>query len=272
MKDEVYRQKRPSVEAFEFNDTVAEVFDDMISRSVPGYGLMLSMMELLTRRFAIPGTDLYDLGCSLGAGTLRLAEHAPASCTIHAVDNSPAMIGRLRNALRQRELVGQRSHSDGRGTAAARVVLHEADIRDIAVQHASLVALNLTLQFLPVGERLGVLQAIHEGLLPGGALFLSEKIDFKNAGQQRLLSEVHHDFKRAQGYSDLEIAQKRSALENTLMTESLEEHCQRLTAVGFELVTPWFQCFNFASLLAVKHTAIQGVASPTDERSPQDAS
>ncbi len=253
MKDEVYRQKQAEVGAFEFNDNVANVFDDMISRSVPGYGLMLSMIELLAQRFVVANSNLYDLGCSLGAGTLRIQRQTPASCTIHAVDNSPAMINRLQNKLAFQKA----SEGASLGTSAPRmgdVILHQCDVRHVPIQQACFVALNLTLQFLPVEDRSQIIQNIFQGMLPGGALLLSEKINFDDGRQQNLLTDLHHDFKRANGYSDLEIAQKRTALENTLITETLDAHCARLKTAGFRLVVPWLQCFNFVSILAVKDT------------------
>ena len=66
-----------------------------------------------------------------------------------------------------------------------------------------------------------------------------------------LLTDLHIAFKRANGYSELEIAQKRSAIENVMKPDSLEEHRERLLAAGFSKVVPWFQCLNFASLIAL---------------------
>jgi tRNA (cmo5U34)-methyltransferase len=120
------------------------------------------------------------------------------------------------------------------------------------MNNASFVVLNLTLQFLPPEERTDVIQNIFHGLRPGGALLLSEKLCFDDPNQQRLLTELHHDFKRAHGYSELEIAQKRSAIENRLVPETLETHVDRLKTAGFTSVVPWFQCFNFVSILAVR--------------------
>ena len=132
------------------------------------------------------------------------------------------------------------------------VDLQQADIREVEVINASLVVLNLTLQFLPPEERDEFIGRIAAGTRAGGALVLSEKICFEDAAQQELMTKLHHDFKRAHGYSDLEIAQKRTAIENRLLPETLDAHVARLRAAGFRTVSPWFQCFNFASILAVK--------------------
>jgi tRNA (cmo5U34)-methyltransferase len=127
-----------------------------------------------------------------------------------------------------------------------------ADLLDVAIENASVVVLNFTLQFIPPTERQGLIQRIHGGLRPGGVLILSEKIAFGEPGRQQLHEELHHDFKRANGYSDLEISQKRSALEKVLIPETLDCHQARLKAAGFSSAELWFQCFNFASLVAIK--------------------
>lgn len=224
---------------FEFDDSVADVFPDMIQRSVPGYASMLSMIAQCAELYAGPGSNVYDLGCSLGAATLLIRQHAPQSCRIHAVDSSEAMINRLQQRIAD-------------SSAVNNIELHQSDIRDIKVDSASLVVLNLTLQFLPPDQRDRFVASIAAGTLNGGALVLSEKICFENEDQQRLMTNLHHDFKRANGYSDLEIAQKRTAIENRLLPETLDRHVTRLKSAGFRTVSPWFQCFNFASILAVK--------------------
>ena len=223
---------------FAFDDEVAEVFPDMIARSVPGYASILSMIEQLSVRFIQPNTNVYDLGCSLGAATLLMRRQARQGCVIHAVDNAPAMASRLRQTLTQRNI--------------DRVEVHVADVRGFPITHASFVVLNLTLQFIPPAERRDVLADIWQGLDPGGALLLSEKVWFEEPAVDELLVELHHDFKRAHGYSDLEIAQKRAAIENQLIPETSEKHAQRLSSIGFRVVAPWFQCFNFVSVLAIK--------------------
>jgi tRNA (cmo5U34)-methyltransferase len=66
------------------------------------------------------------------------------------------------------------------------------------------------------------------------------------------MTDLHHAFKRANGYSELEVSQKRTALENVLVPETLDTHRARLREAGFGAVDAWFQCFNFASLLAFR--------------------
>jgi tRNA (cmo5U34)-methyltransferase len=239
MKDTLFSAPQPAAD-FTFNAAVASVFDDMIRRSVPGYGLTLAMIGLIAREHAQPGSWLYDLGCSLGAATLTM-RHAVEGrgCHILAIDNSPAMLTRCRSHLAEDD-------------ATTPVALACADIADIAIENASLVVLNFTLQFIPAEHRQALLARIHAGLRPGGVLLLSEKIRFDDAREQDVMTGLHHGFKRAQGYSDLEVSQKRTALENVLIPETLDTHLGRLRAAGFSQAYPWFQCFNFASLIAYK--------------------
>ncbi|WP_075182021.1 carboxy-S-adenosyl-L-methionine synthase CmoA [Pantoea sp. 1.19] len=223
-----------------FDERVAEVFPDMIQRSVPGYSNIIAMIGMLAGRFVTPHSQVFDLGCSLGAATLSIRRHLQAEgCRIIAVDNSPAMVERCRR------------HIDAfRGDTP--VTVREADIRDVNIDNASLVVLNFTLQFLAPDDRQQLLDRIYAGLLPGGALVLSEKFSFEDRQVGELLFDMHHDFKRANGYSELEISQKRSMLENVMLTDTVATHKQRLQQAGFRHAELWFQCFNFGSLVAVK--------------------
>jgi len=241
-RDQIYRLPHDRVGDFAFDETVVDVFPDMIARSVPGYASILSMIEQLACRFIHPATNVYDLGCSLGAATRLMQQQAPTDCVIHAVDNAEAMVLRLQNEL------ANSARCDGR----CDVVVHHADICGFPMTNASFVVMNLTLQFIDIEKRQELIESIYQALLPGGALLLSEKIGFEDPTRQSLLSDLHHDFKRANGYSDLEIAQKRTALENRLRPETIATHDERLRKAGFSCVAPWFQCFNFASILAVK--------------------
>lgn len=223
-----------------FDERVAEVFPDMIQRSVPGYSSIISMIGMLAGRFATPGSQIYDLGCSLGAATLSMRRNISAEgCRIIAVDNSAAMAARARRHIEAFR-------------AATAVDVVEADIRDLPIENASLVVLNFTLQFLEPEARLQVLNRVFAGLNPGGAVVLSEKFSFTDAEIGELLFNMHHDFKRANGYSELEISQKRSMLENVMRTDTVETHKERLRLAGFSHAEVWFQCFNFGSLIAVK--------------------
>lgn len=241
--DRLFAQPLAQVPDFVFNEDVARVFPDMIKRSVPGYPTIVENIGVLAGHFAQPESLLYDLGCSLGAVTQALRRHVNAErCEVVALDNSSAMVERCREYLQAQDAMFQE-------LLPARVV--EADILQFDYQPCSLVAMNFTLQFVPPEQRLALLTRIRQALLPGGALVLSEKLRFEDAGAHALLTDLHLDFKRANGYSELEIAQKRSAIEHVMLPDSLEQHRDRLLAAGFSSVVPWFQCLNFASLIAL---------------------
>jgi len=239
-EDRIYAGKQAEIQGFRFDDRVTKVFADMIQRSVPGYALTLQMIAVIAAQYAQKGSHLYDLGCSLGAATLSLRHGIQNSdCQIIAVDNSSAMLTQCQQYI-------------DADSAPTPVHLQHADIQDIELENASVVVLNFTLQFIPIDERATLLQRIFNALRPGGVLVLSEKVSFDTLGKNERLIELHEGFKRSQGYSELEVSQKRQALENVLIPETLSCHHQRLQQAGFSDSQTWFQCFNFASILAFK--------------------
>lgn len=241
--DRIFAQPLAQVPDFVFNEDVARVFPDMIKRSVPGYPTIVENIGVLAGQFAQPHTVLYDLGSSLGAVTQALRRHVQiADCQVIAVDNSPAMVERCREYLHAQDAMFQE---------LLPVQVLEADILKLELQPSSLVALNFTLQFIQPPQRLELLRQIRQALVPGGALILSEKLQFNDSAEHALLTDLHIAFKRANGYSELEIAQKRSAIEKVMLPDSLEQHRERLLAAGFSKVVVWFQCLNFASLIAL---------------------
>lgn len=239
-KDTLYSSPLAEIADFKFDQAVANVFADMINRSVPGYGLVVDQIGVLARHYAQANSRLYDLGCSLGAATLSMRHRVEtAGCEIIAVDNAEAMVARCQEYL-------------DKDAATLPVQTRCQDIRDVEICNASVVVMNYTLQFIPLAERTDLLQKIFAGLLPGGVLILAEKVLDAAIEQEQLFQSLHADFKRAQGYSDIEISQKRASLENVLVSESLETHQQRFTDVGFRQSAVWFRCYNFAALLAIK--------------------
>lgn len=238
--DTVYAHPRKTIQPFVFDASVAAVFPDMIGRSVPGYATTLSLIGILASRFGRPDTTVYDLGCSLGAASFEAAEaEGKTQYNVVGIDTSASMLERARDLLND--------HPPKRP-----LTFHQGDIREFPLKDASMVILNFTLQFVPLEDRSQLVRRIADALVPGGALVLSEKIAFAEPSQHEDMIVMHHAFKKANGYSDLEISQKRTALENTLIPETMEAHRTRLLNAGFSRVMPWFQCFNFCSMLAVK--------------------
>jgi len=240
-KDKIYDTPQDMVVDFVFDENVAHVFPDMIRRSVPGYDNLIPLLGVIAEKFVTANSHIYDLGCSLGASTLSLRRRIKHhQCKIIAIDNAEAMVEQCRDNIAD----------DKQGTTPVEVICD--DIRHIDITNASLAVMNFTLQFIEPTERQALLSKIATSMNTGGALILSEKIISEDETEQALLEELQLNFKRANGYSELEISQKRSALDNVLIPDTLATHKQRLLQAGFSQVIVWQQCLNFSSFIAIK--------------------
>ena len=237
MRDDLFKSHN-DIANFRFDESVVEVFDDMVKRSVPGYDSMIQMVGLMARMYGKDNTNYYDLGSSTGAITLAISlNNNHKNNKFIAIDNSPDMVKKCQKNLSKKidnlEVICE-------------------DINETTIQNASIVVLNLTLQFVEVSKRAPLLKKIYDGLNPGGVLIISEKIHFDDNENQEQITQLHLDFKRANGYSELEIANKRQAIENVLISENKKTHINRLKQCGFKEASCYFQCLNFASFLSVK--------------------
>jgi len=232
MRDEIYKDK-VDISKFTFDQKVVDVFDDMVLRSVPGYKQMIELIGLAGRKYPVINSNVYDLGCSTGAVTLSIASNLKSeSVKIFSIDNSQEMIEQCGKNLS--------------GTEANIQYICD-DIENIQFENASLIVLNLTLQFINPKNRSDLIERIFKSLLPGGALIISEKIIHENEEINKSLISLHESFKRENGYSETEIAQKRKAIEDVLIPESIEQHLKRLSDAGFKKPLVQMQCINFAS-------------------------
>ncbi len=247
-KDKLFEAQTFEGEPFRFNSAVAEVFPDMLRRSIPGYEASLEAIGALAARFVTDNSQCYDLGCSLGAAALAMRQGARASgVRIVAVDNSEAMIERCRDIVASDAGSGANS---GDPTPDVDVML--GDIREVEIENASMVVLNYTLQFLELEDRDALMARVFDGLRAGGLLVLGEKVVDEDPRMEALLVDLYYEHKRRNDYSALEIARKRAALDNVLIPETVTMHRRRLTAAGFANIAVWFRYFNFVSIVAVK--------------------
>ncbi len=231
-------------EPFRFDDKVARVFPDMLRRSIPGYAASLEAIGSLAARYVRAGTNCYDLGCSLGAATIAMRQGIrEAGCRIVAVDTSAAMIERCK------EVVGEDTSPTDLMTDVDFVL---GDIRDTDFVNASMVVLNYTLQFVEPADRDALLHKICAGMNEGGILVLSEKVVDENPNMESLLVDLHHEHKRRNHYSALEISRKRAALEDVLIPETVSTHRARLKQAGFPHSAVWLRYFNFVSIIALR--------------------
>lgn len=238
--DRIFQDDIQKVTDFKFGSAVATVFDDMVNRSVPFYSEIQRMMAELTADFAKPGTDVYDLGCATGTSMIGMNAMIPGDIRFVGIDDSPEMLEKCRVKLNEAGL--QRP-----------LELRVADLnKSVEIDNASVVVLCLTLQFVRPISREKLLKAVFNGLNEGGALILVEKILAEDSFFNREFINHYYDYKRRNHYSDMEIAQKREALENILIPYKLSENITLLLETGFAHCEVFFKWYNFAGLVAVK--------------------
>jgi tRNA (cmo5U34)-methyltransferase len=240
--DEIFARPRDVVADFDFGKETALVFDNMLERSVPFYAEMQRMVGELVGTFATDNSCIWDLGCST-CNTFLAMEHEVQDKTgiqFVGLDNSEEMLNRARKKIMQS------------GSTAA-YDLRYADLNEpLEITNASVVLSLLTLQFVRPLHRERLLKEVYRGLNDSGCFILIEKVIGEDSLFSRLFIEYYYDFKRRHGYSDLEIAQKREALENVLVPYRLNENLDLLKAVGFRTSEVFFKWYNFCGVVAVK--------------------
>jgi len=240
-KDRIYASKQDSVDDFVFDEAVADVFADMIQRSVPGYTALNQLLPIVAKQFIQANSNVYDLGCSLGEASISIANTIQLeNVKIVAVDSSMAMVRQLQH------------HLVNKGLEDTIQSVHE-DVTKIDISNGSFAILNYTLQFIERSKRDALLSKICSGLNSHGALLLSEKITYQDDNEDALMQKLHESFKRKNDYSEMEISQKREALENVLIRDTHEQHVERMRRAGFSKVSILSKYLNFVSYLAIKN-------------------
>ena len=242
-KDTLFANMDDPVPSFEFNREVSEVFDDMLRRSVPLYIESLKRQSELTAQFYKPDTKIYDLGCSHGNFGIMLDSIIKKPSTLIAVDSSLYML----------EKYMERLQSQQNKDKLLKHYLVCSLAQDVKICLASVVVVNLTMQFIKPEKRDCFIKNIYDGMVSGGVLLLSEKICHSSFVLSDLNQNFYNKFKLENGYSELEISRKRDALENILIPEDIETHLKRVKKAGFKIVDVWLKWFNFASLIAIKN-------------------
>jgi len=241
--DAIFADELKAIADFDFGEKTAEVFDDMLDRSIPQYWELQRMIGELAAEFAVNGSSIYDLGCSTGI-TLKTVGDAVAAAgktiSLIGIDYSEPMLERARKRFEE-------------AATAARPVFLNGDLNlPCQVEGASVVVLNLTLQFVRPLNRDRLIQDMARGLGPGGCLILVEKVVSEEARLNRTFIKLYYEMKRRNGYSDTEIAQKRESLENVLIPYRIQENVDLLERNGFDEADTFFKWYNFAGLVALK--------------------
>ncbi|MBF0412073.1 MAG: carboxy-S-adenosyl-L-methionine synthase CmoA [Desulfamplus sp.] len=251
-KDNIFAFKNDPVDAFEFNEEVTSVFDDMIKRSVPLYMESLIRQSQLTYQFYQSNTQIYDLGCShgnLGIMIHDIFKVRPYSMI--AVDSSEHMIQKYKKRL-EKIGISQFEQVNSTTQTSKNIILISDLAEDIEISNSSVVIVNLTMQFIKPEKRDKFIYGIYQGLTKGGILLLTEKVIHNNRTILEVEQDFYKRFKLENGYSELEISRKRDSLENILIPETIESHTERLKNSGFNMIDVWLKWFNFASIIAIK--------------------
>jgi len=239
-KDQIYNEEIVNAADFKFGSTVANVFDDMVNRSVPFYIEMQRMIAEQAADYSKTGADVYDLGCSTGTTMIGMNTTIAEHIRFIGIDDSPDMLDKCRNKLEQANFT--RPYE-----------LRLADLNQaIEISDASVVVLCLTMQFVRPIHRSNLLKNIYHGLQTDGALILVEKILAEDSHFNRNFIKYYYNYKRRNYYSEMEIAQKREALENILIPYKISENMTMLQDVGFSRCEVFFKWYNFAGMIAVK--------------------
>lgn len=245
-RDRLFEKTASRASDFQFTEEVAEVFDDMLIRSVPLYLEQQMIIQELGKRFYAPGTAGYDLGCSTGTTLINLGrELMDQHPRLIGYDNSLPMVEKARERIRRRNL-------------ETVVEVRCGDIEEIPLEPASLMTLCWTLQFIRPLDRERLIRRLYESLVSGGALIITEKVLTGSPATNQLFIDRYYEFKKRNGYSNEEIARKREALENVLVPFRIDENVRLFRRAGFQIVDTFFQWYNFAGFLCVKRPGRRG--------------
>ena len=236
-------------EKFSFNEQVATVFDDMITRSVPFYKQTLELcVEFLALHLStlngVKTPRVYDIGCSNGNLLIALCQKlgetqkfSETPCELVGVDNSQPML----------ECATLKAKAYN-----AKIAFECVDCLQSELLECSAIVSNYTLQFIRPPLRAGLITKIYNALHSGGIFIMSEKMTSVDKLFDSQMITLYHNYKARNGYSQTQIAKKREALENVLVPYSLEENVALLEGAGFKSVEVLFKWVNFGTLIARK--------------------
>jgi tRNA (cmo5U34)-methyltransferase len=235
MKDNIF--EKPIKKQFEFDEDVASVFDDMLSRSVPHYDDMLNLTTSFALKYTKDNSRIYDLGCSTATTLINIAKNSDNILNLVGIDTSDAMLKRAKH----------KANAYGIG-----IEFIEDDIFNVDFEKSDVIISNYTLQFIRPLQREQLIKKIYDSLEVGSVFIFSEKVITDNKILNKQYIDEYYDFKKTQGYSEFEISQKREALENVLIPYSYEENQKMILDAGFTNFDCLFKWINFATFIAIK--------------------
>ena len=216
----------------EFSFNTITSFDDHIAKSIPQYELMIESVVRMSDYFKDEKKVVYDVGTSTG----KLLKY----------------FKRANNY--QGKLVGIDNCSNLLPNSDSGITFINHDLmKPFTFNDACIVYSLYTMQFLPKEYRQAVLQSIYDGLVDGGALFISEKVYCYTGMFQDIFTSSYYDYKR-QSFTEKEIWDKERSLRTMLKPNTHDENMQLLMKVGFEQdkITMFYKYFGFEGLVCVK--------------------
>jgi tRNA (cmo5U34)-methyltransferase len=235
MKDKVF--DKPIEKKFEFDEAVASVFDDMLTRSVPFYDEVRKLVIALILAEQKEEKKVLDLGSSTAKFLLDLHSKMDVKMKLKGIDNSQAMLDRAK----------QKCQAFG-----ATIELELADMLSYEYHQEDIIVANYTLQFIRPMQRVDLIKRLYAGLNEDGIFIFSEKVVFEDKKLDKQLIDIYYEYKKGQGYSEYEIAQKREALENVLIPFTIKENIQMCKEAGFRTIDTVFQWANFVTFVVKK--------------------
>ena len=236
MRDRVFAKEIEK--KFEFDESVASVFDDMLKRSVPFYKEVQKLIIDFINLNAKDENKLIDLGCSTALFLLELKSKAKVNLKLFGIDNSKPMLFQAQKKL---QAYGIKD-----------IHLQYGDIKEVSLNNFDFIIANYTLQFIRPINRPKVVQKIFNGLKEEGFFIFSEKVVFEDKKIDKDIIDIYYDYKKNQGYSEYEISKKREALENVLIPFTIAENIQMCKDAGFKSIHTIFQWVNFVTFVARK--------------------
>lgn len=235
MKDKIF--EKPITKQFEFDEDVASVFDDMLSRSVPHYNEMLKLTTAFALKYTKKNSTVYDLGCSTATTLINIGKHSNTSLNLIGIDTSSAMLDRASHKAK---------------AYGIDIDFIEDDIFNVDFKKSNVIISNYTLQFIRPLQREKLIKKIYDSLEDESVFIFSEKVITENKVLNKQFIDEYYEFKKTQGYSEFEISQKREALENVLIPYSYEENKKMILDAGFTHFDCVFKWINFATFIAIK--------------------
>lgn len=229
----------PAGSQWKFTQEVADVFENMLERSIPELDGMRDVVTRLACKFALPNTQVIDLGCSAGGSLIPIIREKGRTVSYIGVENSVPMIEKAEELI---------------GALNVDYLLQNMDLRSQFPQadNCSVILSVLTLQFIPMEHRQSLLHRVISSLNSGGAFVLVEKVLGNDHFLNDLMTTLYQQMKRDNGYSEVQIAEKKRSLENALVPVSARSNEELLRSAGFKHVECIWRNLQFVGWIAVK--------------------